>query len=253
MIDKAKIFQIQDLLEGAVRPDTMQIWSDVFKNMARCLILLLFIALPGISQAQFSINARYVLGQSDVLAQESINQNGQHVSLEYNFRLKQRRLEFRPGIGYRTTFNGEFGDGHFSAVDLDLGVAIYPFDFAGDCHCPTFSKEGELFKKGFFLEVTPGISAQKFERVDSRLSDHLPLPIQSKHFVGKIGGAAGLDIGIFRQLTLTPMISVTFLTSSDWDGLNQDGTTSKLNDYLYYGFGMRITYSIKEKFLRKRH
>ncbi|MFZ1678231.1 MAG: hypothetical protein WAT91_13215 [Saprospiraceae bacterium] len=221
--------------------------------MIRCLTLLLIAALPGICQGQFSLNARYTLGQSDVLSKAFIYQNGQHVSLEYNFRLKQKRLEFRPGIGYRNTFNGEFGDGHFSAADLDVGVAIYPFDFAGDCHCPTFSKEGELFKKGFFLEVIPGVGLQKFERVDSRISDHLPFPIQNKHLIGKIGGAAGLDIGILRQLTLTPMISVTYLTSTYWDGLNTDGTISKLNDYMYYGFGIRLTYSIKEKFLRRRH
>jgi hypothetical protein len=221
--------------------------------MARWLALLLIAALPGICHGQFSLNARYMLGQSDVLSKAFIGQNGQHVSLEYNFRLKQKRLEFRPGIGYRSTFSGKSGDGQFTSFDLDLGVAIYPFDFAGDCHCPTFSKEGELFKKGFFLEVTPGVGTQKFERVDSRLSDHLPFPIQSKHLLGKIGGSAGLDIGIFRQLTLTPMISATLLTSTDWDGLNEDGTISKLDDYLYYSFGIRITYSIKEKFLRRRH
>lgn len=253
MIDNAKIFQITDPEEKAGEPDTMLNRSAVYENMTRWLTILIIAALPGICQGQFSVNARYILGQSDILSKDLIYQNGQHVSLEYNFRLKQKRLEFRPGIGYSNTFNGEFGDAHFSAVDLDMGVAIYPFDFAGDCHCPTFSKEGELFKKGFFLEVTPGISAQKFERVDTRISDHLPFPIEDKHIIGKIGGAAGLDIGIFRQLTLTPMISVTLLTSSEWDGLNPDGSISKLNDYFYYGFGMRLTYSIKEKFLRRRH
>lgn len=253
MIDSAKIFEIKDPMEKPGRPDTIRNWADVKKNMAKWFTLLLISALPGFCQGQFSLNARYTLGRSDVLSAATINQDGQHISLEYNFRLKQKRLEFRPGIGYRSTFSGKFGDGQFTAFDLDLGVAIYPFDFAGDCHCPTFSKEGELFKKGFFIEVTPGVSEQKFERVDSRLSDHLPLPIQSKNLVGKIGGSAGLDIGILRQLTLTPMISATLLTSTDWDGLNADGSSGKLDDYLYYSFGLRITYSIKEKFLRRRH
>jgi hypothetical protein len=253
MIDHAKIFEIKDPMEKPGKPDTIQNRPNVKKNMNRWFALLLILALPAFCRGQFSLNARYTLGQSDVLSKAVIYQNGQHVSLEYNFRLKQKRLEFRPGIGYRRTFSGKFGDGQFTAADLDLGVAIYPFDFAGDCHCPTFSKEGELFKKGFFLEVIPGLSTQKFERVDSRITDHLPFPIQNKHLIGKIGGAAGLDIGIFRQLTLTPMISVTYLTSTYWDGLNEDGTIAKLNDYMYYGFGIRLTYSIKEKFLRKRH
>ena len=253
MIRTAKIFQIKDLRWRTGKSYTMKIRETVYKDMARWFLLLLILAFPCFCFSQFGINARYLVGNSDILSEDFVSQDGYHVSLEYHFRLKQKRLEFRPGAGYRFTHDKNYGDGHFKAYDFDLGVAVYPFDFAGDCHCPTFSKDGELFKKGFFIEIIPGISQQTFTRLESRLSDHLPLPIESKNMIGKIGGAIGLDLGFFRQVTITPMVSATLLTSADWDGLELTGDPEKLDDYMYYGFGLRVIYSIKEKFLRRRH
>lgn len=213
--------------------------------------LLLFILSPFASFCQYGVQIKHLFGKSDLLDTANISQNGLHTSLEYSFRLKEKRVEFHPGIGYRFTWNSATSDGYFNAFDLDLNTSIYPFDFGGDCDCPTFSKEGNLIKKGFFFEVSPGISYQILHRLRSDPDNPSKLPIRSKNLLWKIGGAAGLDIGLTEQYTLTPMLSATLLSSSDWEGLRQDTSTGNLDDYIYLGAGIRLAYKADPKRRRR--
>ncbi len=221
--------------------------------MTRWCSFLLLTSLPCLCLSQIGLNIRYLFGKSDILDIENISQDGIHVSAEYNFRLESKRIEFRPGLGYRFTTNGPMYSGYLTSFDFDMGTAIYPFDFAGDCDCPTFSKEGNLFKKGFFLELLPGVGYQIFSRLRSDPDDPDRLPIRSKNFVWKMGGAAGLDIGVSEQFTLTPMLSATMLSATEWEGLRMDGTSGTLNDYVYFGAGIRITYNAEDKKGRRRN
>ncbi len=221
--------------------------------MIRCFSFLLLLLMPCICVGQIGMNVRYLFGKSEILDLENINQDGIHASLEYNFRLKQKRVEFRPGLGYRFTFNDLAYDGNLKSIDLDFGIAVYPFDFGGDCDCPTFSKEGNLIKKGFFFEVIPSVGYQILSRIRSIPDDPQNLPIRSKNVVWKIGGAAGLDIGISDRFTLTPMLSATMLSSSDWEGLQNDGTSGKLDDYVYFGTGIRVTHNPEDRKRRRRN
>jgi len=220
--------------------------------MIKRLIPLILILCPIGIYGQFGLQVKYFFGQSETLDSVNLSQDGFQASIEYSFRLKQKRIEFHPGLGYRTAFQLETYDGYFSALDLDLNIAIYPFDFAGDCDCPTWSKEGTLIKKGFFLEVSPGISYQTIHR-DKFISfaDPLPEPIKSSDFVLKIGAAVGLDIGISEQFTLTPMFSVTMLSDNEWSGLHRSGSTGNLDDYTYLGAGLRFAYKPDPKRRRR--
>ncbi|HEX5112225.1 MAG TPA: hypothetical protein VFV79_05225 [Saprospiraceae bacterium] len=211
--------------------------------MLNRLILILLCFAPIVAIAQFGVNARYQWSNNPTLDTAQVSQNGMQASLEYHFRLKQKRLEFHPGVGYRTTFNQPDLTGYFNSIDLDFATSIYPFDFAGDCHCPTFSKDGELFKKGFFLEAAPGIGFQAFKRLRSDPDDPANLPIKSKNVVLKLGGAVGLDIGLSDQFTMTPMLSATMLAAEKWEGLRLDGSPSTLDEMIYFGVGMRFTYT----------
>ena len=218
---------------------------------------LLLILCPLVSYGQFSANIKYLFGQSDILEEQLFNQDGIQASLEYAFRLKQKRLEFHPGIGYRTTFNKDAFEGYINSVDFDFNTAIYPFDFAGDCHCPTFSKDGELVKKGFFFEVSPGVAYQTVHRtkITTSLNPHVQerVNINSSEVIFKIGAGAGLDIGISEQFTLTPMVSMTWLSSEDWlglDGQDYNGTAT-LDDYAYIGAGLRLAYKPDPKRRRR--
>lgn len=251
MIDPAKIFQFKDLMSKLRMPDNKLIKPNVKKNMTRWLSFLLFASLPCFGFSQFGLNVKAFKGQSKTLDTVNISQDGIHASVEYNFRLKQKRIEFRPGLGYRFTLNGANQDGYFTSIDLDLNTAIYPFDFAGDCHCPTFSKSGDLFKKGFFLEINPGAGYQILSRLRSDPDDPARLPIRSKNIEWKLGGSVGLDIGLSDRLTLTPLLSATYLTASEWDGLRSDGSVGEVKDYAYFGAGLRITFNQDDKRRRR--
>lgn len=227
--------------------------SNVKNAMRASFFTIIIFLLPASGYAQIGINSRYIFGKSDLLDQVSINQNGQHTSIEYNFRLKQKRVEFRPGIGYRSTFAGNNWDGHLNGMDVDFGVAVYPFDFGGDCNCPTFSKQGNLIKKGFFIEVIPGASYQGITRLRMEPDDPSRLPINSKNLIYKMGATVGLDIGISEHFTLTPLVGATQLTAAVWEGLLKNGSSANLKDYLYYTAGLRLTYSADDNKRRRRN
>ncbi len=216
------------------------------------LITIFLILCPLASYGQYGINIKYLFGQSETLDSVNLSQYGIQGSIEYSFRLKQKRIEFHPGLGYRFTFNEDRYDGYFSAFDLDLNTAIYPFDFEGDCDCPTWSKDGTLIKKGFFIELSPGISYQTLHR-DKFISfaDPQPTPLQSSDFVFKLGAAAGLDIGLTEQFTLTPMFSYIMFSGNDWAGLLRSGSSGNLDDYAYLGAGLRLAYKPDPKRRRR--
>jgi hypothetical protein len=249
MNNGAKIFEIKEAILGPI-PNHNNVCKQIVKAYMSKWCFLLFVSLlPCFSYtySQVSLNLKALFGQSNILESENISQDGLQASAEYHFRLKQKRIEFRPALGYRFTWNSSDYGGYFNSIDFDFNTAIYPFDFAGDCHCPTFSKSGDLFKKGFFLEVNPGVGYQTLTRVRSDPDDPDNLPIKSKNYVWKIGGSAGLDIGLSDKYTLTPLLSGTILSTVDWDGLNNDGSSGQLNDYVFLGTGIRITYNSDDK------
>lgn len=252
MYENTNIFQFAEVGRRKPPINTKRGPSIVNQHMIRRFSLLSFVCIPFLCSGQVSLNVKALFGQSETLDTAVISQDGLQASVEYLFRpIKEKRIEIRPGLGYRFTWNNQNYDGYFNSIDLDLNTSVYPFDFGGDCDCPTFSKDGNVMKKGFFLEVSPGVSYQILTRLRSDPDNPSKLPIRSKNFVWKIGGAAGIDIGITEQFTLTPMFSATWLSSSEWEGLRQDTSTGSLKDYVYLGAGIRIGYHSDPK-RRKR-
>ncbi|MEP6795227.1 MAG: hypothetical protein ABJB16_12930 [Saprospiraceae bacterium] len=220
--------------------------------MTRWFTLLLIFCLPCLCSSQVGLNVKGLFGRSKTLDSVNISQDGLHASIEYNFRLKQKRIEFRPGLGYRFTLGGAEHEAKIRSIDFDMNTAVYPFDFPGDCHCPTFSKSGKLFKKGFFIELNPGVGLQSLTRQRGD-PDHPPKELSTdSHIQWKIGGSVGLDIGLSDAFTLTPLLSMTYLTPSEWGGLKRDGTVGNLKDYSYYSAGIRLTKNHDDK-PRRRH
>ncbi len=222
--------------------------------MVKWLVVLVIGLFPVLGYSQFGLNIKYVSGGSDILDEALISQKGMQASVEYGFRLKKKRLEFHPGIGYRFTFNGSQHEGNITAFDMDLNTAIYPFDFEGDCDCPTWSKEGNLIKKGLFLEVSPGLSFQTINRdiVTPEDPNDPQATFTSSTTLLKLGIGMGIDIGLSDAVTLTPIISYVIFSSEDWIGLNRDGSTGTLDDQSYLGLGLRMVYKPDPKRLRRR-
>ena len=223
---------------------------------ATYLILFLF---PIACFGQFGGNVRYIFGQSETLELAHISQDGIQASVEYGFRLKQKRVEFHPGLGYRFTLDKPNFEGTMHSFDLDFNTAIYPFDFAGDCDCPTWSKDGTLIKKGFFIEVSPGIAYQTLQRnfivSDVAGGELEPTDIGSSNLLLKLGASVGLDIGISEQFTITPMLTISMLSDAEWEGLNRQAysqpTDLELEDFSYLGAGIRVAYKPDPKRRRR--
>lgn len=214
---------------------------------------MLISLFPLIGQSQFGVNIKYLQGGSQTLDQVNISQDGVQASLEYGFRLKQKRLEFHPGIGYRTSFNASDYDGYVYGIDIDLNTAIYPFDFGGDCDCPTFSKDGNFVKKGLFLEVSPGVSFQTLKRHDAWPFDpQNPQPSSDQNVIMKLSFGGGIDIGISESITITPLIAYTLFSKADWSSLLSGFGVPTLDDQSHLGLGLRMAYKPNPKHLRRR-
>lgn len=223
-------------------------------------IISLVLLWPVTGWCQFGVNLKYFSGQSDLLDAYQLSQDGVHLAVEYGFRYKPKRIEFHPSIGYRRTFDHEDENpyaasakhGYIDALDLDFHTDFYPFDFAGDCDCPTWAKEGQFIKKGLFLEVSPGLSIQGLTRT-FYVSDPGPpdVPITSTNLLWKLSFGAGIDIGVSEQVTITPIFSWTTVSKAEWEGLDASGTAGTLDDQTYLALGLRMIYKPDSRHRRR--
>ncbi|MEZ4980629.1 MAG: hypothetical protein R2769_03395 [Saprospiraceae bacterium] len=139
-------------------------------------------------------------------------------ALHYWFRINETRVEFFPEIGFT---KGSFldypenGTSQFTFIReayqsyfFRIPTRFYVLDFEGDCNCPTFSKQGTFFKKGFFLMLAPGVQMANFP-VDYGLLVSGEEQKESFSRTGvswSVAGGLGLDIGISDAITITPMV-----------------------------------------------
>lgn len=129
-------------------------------------------------------------------------ENGWHVSISYGLRNRNMRLELHPSIGLLMTRAKDplekdlGGTGIIAAAD----ARIYPMDLYGDCMCPTFHRNGDVFKKGFFWEAGAGYTSLN--------QDIGGLNFRGDIFLARAG--MGLDIGLTRRLTFTPGLRLQY-------------------------------------------
>lgn len=168
--------------------------------------------------------------------------SGWQVGIDYWFRLKNTRIEFLPTLAYSrqavsgTIFGGEEGELVAQAGHFFFNTNIYLFDLRGDCDCPTFSKQGPTLTKGFFLQLSPGISL--FDLTNAREESDTDL-------APSIGIGIGFDIGLSDLVTLTPTLSARYYPEAYWPAL--EGPLPELYDGLQpastlwqYGAGLRL-------------
>lgn len=141
-------------------------------------------------------------------------QNSWNVGVDYWFRLKSRRIEFMPEIGF-TQFAPSTVDGvdyNLSSVNAIFNVHVYPLDLAEDCNCPTFSKQGNTIKKGFFIHVSPLL--RYYLQNAKGIQD-----VSSSTLAGGVRAGLGIDVGLSDFLTLSPMVAYEYTASSNWKNL----------------------------------
>ncbi|MCC6460399.1 MAG: autotransporter outer membrane beta-barrel domain-containing protein [Saprospiraceae bacterium] len=148
------------------------------------------------------------------------------LGVDYWFRLKDYRIEFFPTLSYaqfkqtQALANASDLVAQFklSAFGFALNTNIYPFDFEGDCHCPTWSKQNPFFKKGFFFQVSPGVLYSQNSVVEASGE---PNAFDYSNVAFHLGIGIGLDIGLSDFLTLTPYARIKRHFGVEWEGLNE--------------------------------
>ena len=175
--------------------------------------------------AQFGINAGYKSLNAPDWDDQTPNDfvsDGFKVGLDYWFRLKNYRVEFTPEISYsqfESSHDLGVADGQLSTynlrfIGLHANTNIYVFDFEGDCDCPTWKKDGGIFQKGFFLQVSPGIS-----RVETEFENSFSGDQSQSETIFSLGIGAGLDIGVHPIVTITPLVNFHRYFDLNWENL----------------------------------
>ena len=177
--------------------------------------------------AQFGVTALYQSSQdkftSPLTPEGSILRNGYEIAADYWFRLPTKRIEFMPTISvgrYDNKANIYFSDvitqepvfleTQATEIGFQFKTNFYIFDFAADCDCPTWGKQGPALHKGFFIQLAPGVS---HFLINSDLNGGEHATKSNKTFFN-LGIGAGIDFGISNLLTITPLVSYRY-------GINQ--------------------------------
>lgn len=218
------------------------------------LLLTLFclmIWLPASAQFGFQTAATlnqgsnlFITGIGDIDGMEF--EPGAELSLNYWFRLPKQRVEFLPTVYFGSAKQRE-GLLRLKEYGAQFKINFYPFDFSGDCDCPTFGKQGPQLQKGFFIQASAGYA---FYNLDT--PDDSTFSTRSRENGISYGGALGLDIGLSNLLTLTPIAGVrrgtadyTGFVTTDVNGQNPEELKSKLNTF-YAGLQLSFRFDHKK-------
>jgi len=213
--------------------------------------------VAGITQAQFGLGGKYLKvhegGWHDVFAAAGGTYTDQlsSVSAFYWFRLKQKRVEFLPEIGYFTALKKSVDTGapnQMRGAFINWNTDFYFLDFASDCNCPTFSKQNDLLKRGLFVEVTPGVEFRKLD-IDFVKDNRLETRTFS-HTVVKLYLGLGFDLGLSDLITVTPTAGLSYVMNTDWgveveeflDVANSDFSRRNPNREVITNVGVRLIF-----------
>jgi len=228
-------------------------------------LLFLLLALPCILTAQFGLHGSYQNNtQVSQFPSNDFPASGFAVGLDYTFRLAQNRIEFFPELNYSQIQTSEFapderGTSLFlkdNAFGFYFNTNVYVFDFAGDCDCPVFSKDGNFFKKGFFLQVSPGINYHNylFEEY-SEFANDTPRVVTDDNFSYSLAGGAGIDIGLSEHLTISPYFRARYHFDTEIEGYVGDVSIPELSDNFamwQMNAGVRIGVQLTDEFTRNK-
>lgn len=99
---------------------------------------------------------------------------------------------------------------------FSLTSKIFLLSLEADCDCPTFSRDAGIVKKGFFVEVSPGISTFKASVSDDALIS------EDTGVSFKFGVGMGLEIGFNDFVTISPFVRFNRYFNMEWEGLQSD-------------------------------
>lgn len=169
------------------------------------IMAFLLAATAGMVRAQIGVQAQYhlpaLIGENDT-PPVPVLKSAWSAGLVYTIRQSGIRWEWIPGLFYLQTTGSADGDRvQGTGLMAGLDTRVYPMDLYGDCLCPTFSRKGALFQKGFFWEGGAGawfLNQNLGNAKDQTLSFY-------------IRAGMGLDIGVSRRFTITPGLRLQYM------------------------------------------
>lgn len=141
------------------------------------------------------------------------------IGIDYWIPMITYRVDFLPELNYsqlqEVTIDGLSANFNQNWFSFFLNTNIYLLDLEGDCDCPTFSKSGNFFEKGFFVQASPGISylSQSIDFGDNQF--------ETESLAYSLGVGIGLDIGISDFFTITPLATYRYHLPVEWEALNE--------------------------------
>jgi len=173
--------------------------------------------------AQFGVTVRYSMDNFDHWSTVTEAINGEELwtnhieyAVDYWFKPGKRRAEYSLEGKFLRTSTDQISPGgnqrKYNLSGFGIGVKgnYYILDFGSDCQCPTFSKEGNLVKKGLFLQLNGGLTYFRKE------AEFFANPKDNS--VGlNVGFGVGLDIGVSDMLTITPVVNYVLYPLVSWD------------------------------------
>ena len=221
----------------------------------RYLIAIVFcLTFSGISQAQFGLNGKFLSPQNNWQVNlTNTNQErtiqlfdqGWSAGVDYWFRLKNKRIEFLPELNYAQLNNSQedYSENKASIYSFFFNTNIYFLDFAGDCDCPTWSKEGPTLKKGLFLQLSPGIS---YWDASVGTGDDV---FANRPVAFSIGGGLGFDLGISDLVTITPVVNARYFPEVSIENMPRDQEagnflTAESASPLFWSAGLRLGFRL---------
>jgi len=154
-----------------------------------------------------------------LVGEDSFLKNAWGVSADFKHKLKNKRIEFHPELSWARTETKTLASPQQRNFGINLlgfhyNTNIYLLDLDGDCDCPTWRKEGPTFKKGFFIQLSPGVN------VFNKSLDLEGNIFKENDVVFSLGAGVGMDIGLNEMLTITPFVKANLFLSPDWTDLN---------------------------------
>lgn len=203
------------------------------KKQIVCLAIILMSTIK--LMGQFGVSLQYY-NFPVILVEEKVAANvydlNYGVAVDYWMRLKNYRWEMVPTVSIHTgnksetTFNENTTFG-LQAYKFHFKNNLYLLDFKNDCDCPTFSKQGGLFQKSFFVQVAPGYGFYQLKAENGTISK------EQKH-VGELGIGAGFDFGLSDLITISPYFNYVLTTKIDYDYLSEanESFNTRMNHFV---------------------
>lgn len=228
------------------------------------LFLLFAFFLPLSAWSQFGLHGTLVnKNPRENFTEEALIQNGFGLGIDYTFSLAQYRVEFYPQLNYSvldtdnpiaesSDFERKLKDRSF---DFYFNTNVYLFDLEGDCDCPVWSKEGNFLKKGFFLQVSPGLHYHDYTYSVEEIIVGEPRVTESNTLTYSAALGAGIDFGLSEYITVSPYFRARYHFPSEIEGYmaeNDLGNGDLAVSYFQLSPGIRLGFQLTDEFSRNK-